>query len=386
MADNSAAFALNFKNVFHDFLQDAYGGASEMASPLSLLEQQMAKKFDEVANVELTRNLVKTVQRRARPDMYSAMERALRQSIIHKQALRDELGLSAFIDTHFDIQPIHKVIAVPQEDFIFSKINHGFWEQLYSVFSEKVIPERMRIRDSKRYAEMYVMSDFVRPLTALLRSQYGSEGAVNATSRVHFALSLHNGMYLHDEVVDRVDAPNHSLVVPGAAIGAAAFFAPFLDGQKILANDGAFAKLGWLSGQLESMLNDLQKVSHECVFVVPQHLQKIRLAVSELPQSVLPVSGTLVHEGWLASLYSLSFEILHRLSNGRNLLVFTQSGVFSALLGLFLAHAKKALRITSSRLYFFDLGQVLDIANTEESGPWKTNYGIQSDGLFVLSK
>jgi hypothetical protein len=63
-------------------------------------------------------------------------------------------------------------------------------------------------------------------------------------------------------------------------------------------------------------------------------------------------------------------------------LVITQSAVFSALLGLFLADAKRRLLPAASRLAYFDLGQVLDIATPEVGGHWVRTHAQGDASLF----
>jgi hypothetical protein len=71
-------------------------------------------------------------------------------------------------------------------------------------------------------------------------------------------------------------------------------------------------------------------------------------------------------------------------ADGR-VLVITQSAVFSALLGFFLAHARRQLPLPGTVLRYFDLGQTLDVAAPESGGMWVRRNQAVDNSLFHLA-
>jgi hypothetical protein len=63
----------------------------------------------------------------------------------------------------------------------------------------------------------------------------------------------------------------------------------------------------------------------------------------------------------------------------------TQSAVFSALLGLFLADARRRLPLPGTVLRYFDLGQALDVAAPNAGGPWVRRNLVRDSSLFHLA-
>ena len=296
----------------------------------------------------------------------------------------DTKGFRPFVADHFNIKSIDLDKIASADDFIFVKINHGFWEQICALYSDQVDPKRMRITDLARYRPMYVDSRFVAPLACLIkRTSRCAEGILSFQNST-FGFSLGNGTFDHQEIMRSFhkQRPRAQRVSSGAAVGAVGFFNALFPGTRLHVHDGCFPKMGLETGLLRDAIDVCDQTADCVIFVVPPHLHDIRLSQSSLPQEVLCVSGTIVHQSWIATLYAVSLPILRRLAGGDNLLVFTQSGVFSALLGLFLADAKTTLGPRAGRLSFFDLGQVLDVANPVVSGPWLRRVGAVGDKLF----
>ena len=306
----------------------------------------------------------------------------------HMGSFRRE-NFSDFVDNSFDFST-RRAPPRNDQDFLFTKINHGFWEQLVMLYARSPDAEKLRtIMASNRFARMYISSGFLFALqTLFLKAAVHGEGVIDLRE-AGFAISFGNGTLSSAELKANIHADFEALQViySGAAIGSAAFFSALFGPRKMQVFDSCYAKDGLLYGDLEKDIGAWLQSSSRLVFVVPPHLQWIRYApAKDLPQDVFMISGTKVHESWTAALYSVSLQMLSRLARGEGVTIITQSGVFSALLGLFLYLAKRDfLSGKGGVLGFFDLGQILDMANQEDGGPWlrKRAASIDEDPLEV---
>lgn len=296
----------------------------------------------------------------------------------------DSCDFQSFCVDHFDVKPVVLADLKNNQDFIYPKINHGFWEQIYSVLANPSDRSHMRIKNPDVYSSMYMKSGFFTALTQSFRAVSLTEKSLLTTPGVNFALSLNNGSRYHSEIETSFDAFEslEQLIVSCAAIGSTAYFESMLNSQKVQFHDGAFPKKGLDSGLLKSMIEESVRSTESIVFVVPPHLRKITLEGFHDRQTTLIISGSSVHEYWAAYLYSCAMAILKSLQEFEKTTVFVQAGVFSALLGIFLADAKKKMGLDTAKLDYFDLGQVLDIANPDESGPWLKNHKPLDSALF----
>ncbi|MSU34376.1 MAG: hypothetical protein EXS36_04575 [Pedosphaera sp.] len=275
---------------------------------------------------------------------------------------------------------------LPGRDFYYIKINHGYWEQLYALFGS---PDqaKMRITDPTGYRKAYVTSGFVDAMEHVIRGAATDDGQGIRFESIHFGVSLLNGTADHSKVMARFPdrTAEAQRIVLGAAIGLIAYFNSLFGERRLSFSDGSFPKRGLETGALRKVLRSFEGASDRIVFVVPPHLKGIRLADAHIPQEQIYVSGSLVHESWAASLYFTVRHILERLEVDDRVIVITQSGVFSARLGLFLKSVKDALVPHGKRIYFFDLGQVTDIANPQHGGRWIQSHKVSDKTLFHLS-
>ena len=74
--------------------------------------------------------------------------------------------------------------------------------------------------------------------------------------------------------------------------------------------------------------------------------------------------------------------VLARLRTDDRVMVITQSAVFAALLGLFLRQAKDELLPRTKRIFFLDLGQVIDSATPDSGGVWISRHAVPDSALF----
>jgi hypothetical protein len=244
----------------------------------------------------------------------------------------------------------------------------------------------MRILDPSCFKEQYISSGFTDALDLAIRLAASDDGSVIRFPHVHFGVNLSNGDFEHAEVVAEV--PSNAFlrqVVLGAAIGLTAYFDSLFGQRRLSFCDGSFPKQGLKTGLLRECLHSFAAEADRVIFVVPPHLKGIRIAGTNVPHEHLFISGSMVHESWIASLYFTVRQILQRVAVEGRVLVITQSAVFSALLGLFLQSAKDAV-VPQGSIYFFDLGQVTDIANPLAGGHWAKNHAPTGKTLFTLSE
>ena len=285
--------------------------------------------------------------------------------------------------------PVAPVPAMPGDaDSCFVKINHGFWEHLYALFAP-YDAGRMRITDPSALRGMYVESGFLDALAAACRAW--ATGGADRPGRPLFGVSLVAGTRDHDEVLATFAAreADHRRVIMGAAIGLVSWWDAILPGPRPGFHDGSFPKRGLQNGALAAALSAAAADAARVAFVVPPHLSAVRLAGPSVPQETLAVPATTIHESWAACLHATAGHLLGRLAAEGSLVVITQSAVFSALLGLCLDDAKRALVGPNARLRFFDLGQALDVAVPAAGGEWARRRAAQDDDgprLFRLAE
>lgn len=313
-------------------------------------------------------------------------EQRLRESLATIAPQVTAATLPAFAASRIDIAPAPEFRAQGDADLCYVKINHGFWEQLYALFGERH-PDRMRIVDPRRFGVRYVASAFADALAAATTAIARPDG-----SRLHFAgvqlgTSLDNGTFDHDAVLAGFpgsDAAQQRIAI-GAAIGLVAWWESLFPGLRPAFCDGSFPKRGLATGRLRETLAWAADRSARIVFVVPPHLARIRLADTVIPQESVLVPAKTVHESWVDCLHATAGHVLARLATDGQVLVITQSAVFSALLGFFLADARRRLPLPGTVLRYFDLGQALDVAAPETGGAWVRRSVAVDASLFHLA-
>lgn len=295
-------------------------------------------------------------------------------------------SLRNFAAERFDVAPPPDFTALGDGDLGYVKINHGFWEQIYSIFAPPD-RERMRVTGPARFRYRYVESGFLDFLETVIGRMTRTEGGQLRFQNLHFGVSLENGTHTHAENLAGFASrpPRQQLVMIGAAIGLAAWWRTIAPGQRPDFCDGSFAKQGLTLGTLRTTLAWAAARSERIIFVVPPHLAGIRLADVATPQETCIVPPKTIHESWASCLDATARHVLGRLAADGRLLVITQSAVFSAALGLFLFDARRRLLPGDARLRFFDLGQALDIAAPAEGGLWAKRHARGDMRLFSLA-
>jgi hypothetical protein len=294
--------------------------------------------------------------------------------------------LADFCAARIDIAPAPDFRQHGDLDVCYVKINHGFWEQIYALFGQHD-PVRMRIVDPRKFHTRYVASAFVDALAIATQAIARTDGHRLRFEGVHIGTSIDNGTFDHDTILAGFPARDNSeqRINLGAAIGLVAWWDALFPGRCPGFCDGSFPKQGLSTGRLREALTWAADRSDRIVFVVPPHIANIRLSDTSIPQETVIVPAKTVHESWADCLYATAAHILGRLACDGRVLVITQSAVFSALLGLFLADARRRLPQPGTCLRYFDLGQALDVATPDTGGRWAKLNPARDADLFHLA-
>ena len=274
----------------------------------------------------------------------------------------------------------------PHEDFWYFKINHGYWEQLFTILGT-YDSVKMRTLSDKPFRSAYIESAFSMVLERLLQGCARVEGSRVLFPGMHFGVSLDNGSETHPVVVESFPSstPMMKQVKLSASIGLFGVLESLCGATEFSLADGSFPKRAAMDGTLRETLHSFARQSNRILFVVPPHLRGITLDGTDIPQETLLIPGDRVHECWAAALWTTTRLVLARLETESRVLVITQSAVFSAMLAIFLRAAKEALVPRDRQIFFFDLGQALDSATPESGGLWITRYQVADPGLFRVA-
>lgn len=347
-------------------------------------------RFDETAENDLLRisnDCLQTIAELTHKDAGGLAAGWLTEELDENQSHLDAVGFEKFTNQRFTVEYDAHKFEDPERDCVYVKLNHGFWEDLYALFVADTNRDRPRRLELDVSRAGTLESGFLLAIVNLLDAF-----AVKATdgihlADVHFSVSFTNGTRPMTGFVQSFaeTSPLYRAVAEAAVVGAAGFFQKLFGMKHIHLADGCFPKFGYLNGDLGRVLERHASASDRIIFVVPPHLRNIRLAAAgSVRQEVIHVPRETVHESWVACLWDTASHILKQMLNGERVLVISQCGPFTVLLGLYLAKAAKDLAPAHARLSYFDLGQVTDIANPDQSGPWLKNYDIKGDALFVL--
>jgi len=314
----------------------------------------------------------------------------------------DACELTRFLDGRFTIEYRPEALKKVDRNCVYVKLNHGFWEILYALYVKKHMRDRpRRLFFSRHDAEGILETGFVNGLVFLLRHFSEVENDVYSFKGVHFAAGVTNGSRPHDDFLRQLAPKIASARSVGfasaktdmfasaafaASVGLTAFFEKLFPTCHVRLDDGCFPKVGYRTGKLHEVLEVQAKTSDRIVFAVPSHLRGLRLSVAgSTPRECIHLTRFKAPASWIANLKLVSDCILRHLLNHERVLAISQFGPYSVLLGLYLAYAARELELPEGCLAFFDLGQVPDIANPAESGPWlRRNTKTKIDDLFQL--
>lgn len=303
----------------------------------------------------------------------------------HAAAVRPDF-LHRIVGERIAIERQDRFVCSPAADFWYFKINHGYWEQLYGIHGA-ADPVTRRITDPTRYRAAYAESGFSLALESLFIRLAQDDGHSVSFPGLEFGMSLEAGNHDHETVLRRFpdQPPKLQTIALGATIGLLGTFDTLFGPRRLRFADGSFPKRAAVGGTLRETLLSFARAADRIVFVVPPHLRGLRLDVTGVPQECLPVPGRTVHQAWAAALHATCRHVLTRLQADDRVVVITQSAVFAALLALFLRRMKDAVLPARKRVFFFDLGQVIDSATPGSGGVWISRHAVHDPTLFQVT-
>ena len=273
-----------------------------------------------------------------------------------------------------DIRPIDLRSTFDRPSYVWTKINHVWWELAASTALdgprwwnrctrrglEKVGARNAYFRDR----HLYIESGCCHLVAATLRAMAGPQSRL-VNDQSAFAVGFSNG----DRWARDLD-PASSPHVRGAMVGCGPFIAAALEGKgPFEVADGAAPRQLVESDALGDFGALARSGSDAVAFVTPAHLKSISLKDfgGEVFNVVAPSRH--IHEFWPSTLAYAVGPVEWLAMRHARLTVFVQAAVISAPICAALAHAA---RDSGASLRVYDFGQVLDLALPAgaDSGPW----------------
>ena len=256
--------------------------------------------------------------------------------------------------------------------FVFTKINHGYWEYLTCAARDHAGMPPLRKMRRNRLIER---CRFTTLLASALRihGQLSFPGDFQNTAspnrKISFGLSFNNGDFPTSREIGLPLGP----ITQGAMTGSLGFFDTYIGSRAYRFHDGGFGKMLFWSGELRSFLSRLRESSDAIAFIVPQHLQNIAMRdwYRYAETIVLPVQ---VNQLWPVVLPYVAGRLLKILDGFSRLTVLVMIGPISTPIGILVDSIGASLR--SAEIRYLDLGQVLNIVTVpgnHEKGvgaPW----------------
>jgi hypothetical protein len=256
--------------------------------------------------------------------------------------------------------------------FVFTKINHGYWEYLTSAARERACMEPLR---QMRRNKLIERCRFTSLLASSLKRQAelsfagDFQGTTFSSRKISFGLSFNNGDFPTSREIRLPLGP----ITQGAMTGSLGFFDTYTRSDKYRFHDGGFGKILFWNGELGSFLSKIKDSSDALIFIVPQHLRKIAVRDWAGHSDTIVLPGQ-VHQLWPAVLPYVAGRLLQILDHFSRLTILVMIGPISTPLGILVD--RMSARLPSAELRYFDLGQVLNIVTVpgnHEKGtgaPW----------------
>jgi hypothetical protein len=300
--------------------------------------------------------------------------------------------LKSAVTTQFQVS-FQSLLATEQcKNFIFTKINHGYWEHFLCIYAQSF--EARSTRDEFRKLEKsifdssYSASGMDAALGILIQSSL-STNTWKCGGDTEGVLRLAINYSAGDRTVFETLNTPLSPVSRAAMAGSLAFFSGVMGNAPISLGDGAEAKKLLDYRELKIFAKRFINDAPAVLFVVPPHLKDIVVPgmIGQVYKMVIP--RKFAHETWRITLPVFISLVKQIVNKHGKLSILAQSAVLAPILGLSLT------RIFNDKdgdlsVRFFDLGRVLDVASPETTAwqPWFKPYAeIPIDELspFKLS-
>jgi hypothetical protein len=291
----------------------------------------------------------------------------------------------------FAIEERSLIDTVTDEDHVFVKINHRCWEEFTQIGLNEVGQKYIRGIDPIDWG--CIESGFYQCLTTCIaqtarklnKRRKSRSPRYLKNQRFSFGISLTGGnaSFRDDfdgqgrdaKVIDKI----YPKVILGTAAGLTGFFSA-LDNSAVSWSvmDGSAPKDLFWNGTFGSFISKILESSDAVLIVVPPWLSEIEIEGSnntKLFKIIVP--GELIDSKWALVVPVVLSKILE-LSRKHRLTVLAQCSVVAALLGMAVT-SSLAKNDHKSPFRFYDLGQLLDLANFggEETGFWLSRRDVR---------
>jgi|GEM_PF-3170713 len=274
--------------------------------------------------------------------------------------------LKAAVTNQFSIS-YNNLLSIPcDESFIYTKINHGYWEHFLSIyatsFSQRSAAGEYRALNRDGYVMRYSASGFDGMLAYVLRQTVDSPktGVFSQELSKRLSISFCAGEKPCAFTLNRPLVP----VSRAAMAGALTFFKSISKLAPITLGDGSEAKSLIDNREINIFAEKYIFDADAVLFVVPPHLRHITLKGLNSSVYRMIIPGSFAHETWRISLPIFHALIQKILAKHERVTVLTQSAVLAPVLGLSMQEIQ-CNESNDSIIHFFDLGRVLDVADPE---------------------
>ncbi|MGH8553133.1 MAG: hypothetical protein ACRERS_07545, partial [Methylococcales bacterium] len=303
------------------------------------------------------------------------------------QLIGDEELLSTIRDS-FDVEALDLTTVDPTDHFVFTKINHGYWEHVCQNAFNKIGVSYFRkisIDAHSRYYKSGFDYLLARTLLCVVEGPHPNFGAyITNPSKLRFGISFTAG----DRTIEQDLKLPLGPLRRAAMIGSHSFLSTALDKEHFTIVDGAAAKKIVYDGKLEIFAEKIKSNSDTVVFIVPPHLRSIELRNWQGKTLRILVPAKYIHELWTIVLPYLASVISGLIATGLRITILSQAAVMSVPIGFLVKQLNEMLpEHAQRRVQYYDLGQVLDlaIASDQVSAPWiKKKQDIRLGSPFYI--
>ncbi len=298
--------------------------------------------------------------------------------------------LKAAVNKQFEVSLQSMLTTAQFKNYIFTKINHGYWEHFLSIYAQpfesRSAKEEFRKLDKSVFDSSYSASGMDGTLAFLIGDALGKKAwrcGGDTEGVLRLAISYSAGERTFSDTLNR---PLHP-ISRAAMAGSLAFFNSITKTKPVVLGDGSEAKKLIDDRELKlfaaKFINDASAV----LFVVPPHLKDIVVPGIKGRVYKMIIPRKFAHETWRVTL-PVFISVVQRLVGIHDkLTILTQSAVLAPILGLILPQIFGDTEGNLS-IRFFDLGRVLDVASPETTSwqPWFNPYAsIPIDELSPFS-
>ncbi len=245
--------------------------------------------------------------------------------------------------------------ATRPEGYSFSKINHGYWEQIALMSSVRLERDYFRPLVAKSWHGGF--HDLLLHLLTNSPAWKGAPAGLYAHEDSSVAIGFGNGDWLSNrENVDAFFSP----AIRGALIGYNTYVRRVIGVSNLSFVDASFPKRLIWDGRFQDFL-DLATFSSDMVlFIVPSYLSGIRIKSCNAPQTSISIPPRRIYDHYRVVLPYLIGRIIRHLRTAGSITIFCQAAAMSAAFGIIVDVLRS--RMPEKRIRYYDLGQALDIA------------------------